>query len=296
MAAKKKDSKGIVLIATGHVYYGRYAYQLATSIRFTDPEIGITLLTDGTATGQLNNLQRSIFDEVKVIDNKYLTRKGQPSYIKPKVYLNELTPYDRTIYLDVDMIHPPKRQFAELFDMLEGTEWAVQNWGAIDLAKTTEGRHIPWIDTEDIVSAYKLKEGKLYNYCSEFIYFEKTANTKKYFSAVQKVYETPGVRFLDFSGTVPDELAFSIASAKLKFYPKFDNWRPIYWEHKEKQRIDGADLNNSYWGYSLGGAITSNWSKKVYNNLLNFYVNKTGLTMPLQARDKRSFLTNRAVI
>lgn len=53
--------QGIILIATGHPYYGRMAYNLALTIKACE-EFPVALVHNDSAIKHLNDSQRGIFD------------------------------------------------------------------------------------------------------------------------------------------------------------------------------------------------------------------------------------------
>jgi hypothetical protein len=91
---------GILLIALGNEYYGKLAYNLILSIR-KNSNIPITIYANGNALNYLNE-NISTFDIVELPKEYYNNNKVSLCNIKTS--LNVLSPYDKTLYLDVDSI------------------------------------------------------------------------------------------------------------------------------------------------------------------------------------------------
>jgi len=290
----KNKTKGILLIAINHPYYGDMAYNLALSIKKNAPNVNISILKDINGIRYLQPDQLEIFDKLITCPDEYTTFRGRKNYLKPKVYLNHFTPYDCTLYLDVDMILTPQKSIETLLNELEGVEFTMQNRGYLDLSKDVaeDTKSTIWAKDSDIKNEFNFKEGKLYNLSSEVIYFENTKNTKALFIEAQKLFESPKVKYVDFADGIPDELPFSIAMVIKKMYPHQDNWRPIFWESFDRVQPQEKIIYQKYYGISLGGNIVPNYTRKIYLNLVSFYGMKT--KKPL--KNKRDFLENRKTI
>ena len=56
--------RGIITIALKHSLYGRYAYNLALSIKANDPSIPVCVIADEKGIAHLHEGQRLIFDQI----------------------------------------------------------------------------------------------------------------------------------------------------------------------------------------------------------------------------------------
>jgi len=106
---KKKSSTGILLVAVNHPYYGNYAFQLALSLLQTSPKMKISLAHNGSGIGHLTANQLEIFDKVIRVKDSILEVNGRRETMRFKAFLNDITPYDETLYLDADMLWLPRR-------------------------------------------------------------------------------------------------------------------------------------------------------------------------------------------
>ena len=289
---------GVVLFAMGHPYYGYMAHQLAMSLKYGSPDVKIALFIDDRGGQYLDKHKQSVFDKILKMPKEYTTFKGRQNFLKPKVYLNHLSPWDNTLYLDVDMIWNPKRKVGDFLNNLQGIPLTMKNNGHIDMAKSKDldSKYIIWATTRDVMTAHGFKSGRLYNLSSEVIYFEKSKKTDQFWSDAQELFSKPNVKHVDFADGVPDELPFTIAMAKNKIYPHTDNWRPVFWESFEKKQPIERDLWGSHWALSLGGNIVPKYTKRVYDNLIRWYGNQFGCKNIWFAKDKRSFIQSRQTI
>ena len=295
MASKK--TKGIILLALNHPYYGELAFNLAMSLKFTSPNLSITLLADAGGMAYLTADKQKLFDGIILCPETYSTFRGRKNYLKPKVYLNHFTPYDKTLFLDVDMIMTPKKSIESLMDDCNGVAFTMQNRGHLDLEHgNLDNGFIIWANSKEIKESHGFTTGKLYNLSSELIYWEKGKKSDNIFTDAQRLLESPGVKYTDFAGGVPDELPFAISMIKNDCYPHIDTWRPIYWESFDKVQPTEGDINSKYFGVSLGGNIIPNYTKKIYTNLVKFYGRHHGVTIHGPVKDKRQFLTDRKSI
>lgn len=284
--------KGILIIALGHPNYGRMALNLAISLKYTS-KLPIVLAHDNSAISQIQgNLDK--FDELVLVPEKAYHRRGMKEYIKAKTAIYNLSPFEETIYLDADMLWLPKRPIDLLFDELKETDLAIQSRGTVDLTQN----HLPerssfWCDLNE----YKKEYGgdKFYSLSSEFIYFKKTKENKKFFSDSAKIYDSLKVSHTVFAGGIPDELVFNISMLQNCIENYKDFYTPIYWEQAERKNLQPSEMYQRYFGYSAGGKIYSNNEKKFYDNLSQFYGTHSGVHY-FKLKDKMKYLPERANI
>ena len=288
------SKKGIVILALGHHYYGEMAANLAASIRQSNKDIPIALFYFGDALVTLSENKISLFSSITLVKDKYIKKGEKLSYLKPKTYLDILSPFEETIYIDADVlwfghIHNIEEQFNKLADI----DFSMTNIGFIDLATNELPKdYVLWADLNEVKQAYKLTNGKYYSYNSEFIYFKKTEKVKAYFKEVRKIYDKPLIEVKPFSNDLPDEFAFSIASITTDTYPHLDNWRVLFWK-----RYNGAkkleDITNNYFGYSFGGHSIDEWTRTHYSILATANAAKVGIPDVHIIQSKRRFAEGR---
>lgn len=279
-------SKGFILIATHHALYHRFAVTLANSIKSFNNNIQITLLSD-------RPIDNKLFDNVIVLPQNIVK-----SATSAKVHIYDLSPYDETIYLDVDMIWLTNNSPEKLFEQFAGIDFTMSNEGYHEVGgrDTTNKQYPYWGDLKEMIETYGIK--KLYKLRSEFIYFKKSDKVKRLFDKAKEVFEKPLTVTVSFNGGgVADEYAFNVASGVCELYPHKDNWTPIYWawEH-DKYRLKRRQIISDYYAYSLGGNRNKPEQAKFFNDLSKYFSKLTGLTYPMEAKNKREHIQTRVKI
>ena len=268
------NKQGVVILALGHAYWGRWAYNLAMSIKFSSPKMPITLLYSDAGKTHIHDV--TFFDKMIEIPPEHYTTNGRISYLRAKTCIYKLSPYKETVYLDADMIWLPQTPIDNLFDSLVDVDFTMANRGFMDLNdEDLSDTFGVWASPKHIKEVFNFKEGKFYNLSSEMIYFKKKKNIGKLFSDASKYYDDETYNHVYFNGGMPDELPFTIAMIKNKIYPHIDNYLPVYWEAATNppRRLSGAELN-AFMAYSMGGHIPHPTMKKTYNNFVQFYYKK----------------------
>jgi hypothetical protein len=203
-------TNGILLIALGGVSYAKWAANMAASLRFHSPDVKIHLAhSEGFETNFTEVEKLKLFDSFSVIPKEYYTNeKGKFAPGKCKLYMNLYTPFNRTIYIDVDgcAIKDIKPIFESLKDravvsqVVSTTETGAESWAC------------QWMSLKDTLKTYNIKgKFRLEELNSSFMYFDKDKNKcKDYFEAAQRCYIDDYVS--TWGGSFPDELAFNVAT------------------------------------------------------------------------------------
>lgn len=279
--------KGIIILALGHAYWGRWAYNLAMSIKYNSPDANITLLYAGNGISHITDT--SLFHKMIEVDSKHYTTDGRLEYMKTKTALYKLSPYKETLYFDADTIWIKGRTVDQLFDELKDVDFTMANRSWMSL--TDEGLSDEfgvWASPKHIKEHFGFKEGRFYNLSSEMIYFKKDKEVAKLFKDAFDLWDAP-INHKFFNGGMPDELPFTISMIKNGLYPHRDNYKPFYWEAATQPplRLENADLK-TYYAYSMGGINAHPIMKKTYNNFVKFYCKQFGNPTPYLWIDKQS--------
>lgn len=286
-------SKGVLLIALGNEHYKKMAITLAVSIRVNDPGVKISIVTDlntGISEGYLldrNKFEKDLFDKIIIADEQDYTVGGAKQFIRAKLLAYQLSPYEETIFLDVDQVLIPNRKISVLFDELKEVDITFSNTGPA-------GSSV-WVDIAEVKAKYGDKP--FWNFHSELFYFKKGEVARKYFASALKVYDKANLKsaFKFAGGRMADELAFQIASMQTGIYPHKENWTPNFWyvRHPKLSSKFPYELQG-FITYSIGGASIPPYIRNSYNNLAAYYYSKAGLQNPYKVKDKRSYLPERA--
>jgi hypothetical protein len=274
--------KGILINALGHPYFGRYAYNLAVTIKAVE-KIPICLVHDYSAVSHLTEEQLEIFD-IRI-----------PSSLSPscgsKLHAYDLSPFEKTLVLDADMIWLPKHNPSDLFDSLEGIKFTAITEGSTDKPSS---HYFFWGHIEEIREKYKIA-GVVHQLRTEVMYFERDEAVERMFKKAQEIYLNPGLKYVkEFAGGVPDEMALNIAAGIEGIEPHDNTWKPSYWAQLFQNQIPPLDqLYREYYLLSAGGNINTQNVKNLYNTLVKAQSPKLGLAFCFPIQSKHSFLENR---
>lgn len=298
-------NKGILLIALGHPHYGRMAANLASSIRCLGKDVNIHLVHSGESISHLTPEHKALFTSMAVCPSEFYTKNGKIVYLKAKTCAYELSPFDETILMDVDLILLGQKSMKQLFEELKQLDFTMQNRGHFDLnTPQVDAGYSMWCNIKEVKEKYET-DGKFYQLASEFIYFKRSDENKKYFDLVREVFDSPKVNTVihnkgkkiadNFGGDLPDELAFDIASAVLKKYPHKENFVPVFWFAADK-KADMSRLSKDYYGYSIGGNSLPVPVMHKYTGLCRYYAKQLGLPFHYSVQSKRQWLPERKKI
>ncbi|HUM47977.1 MAG TPA: hypothetical protein PLD84_13690 [Chitinophagales bacterium] len=281
-----KMEKGIIIIGAGDPYYGRLAINNAASIRSHDANIPILIYTTAGCipSSVMETVHKSNITIDLLPEESYIA-EGKVNYFRPKTYLYALSPFEKTICLDADMLWLPSIKPERVFKELEGSKFSCSNEGFVDVktgvSNTTRWYQF-WADYDEIIGAYgvRLKE-KFYQLRTEFIYFEKCKEAKRLFGVAQKIYDEKKLSYSSIAGVVPDELAFNIASSVLGLYPHKDRWCPAYWWFRRYMMREGNmnvfEIQFKFPLLSIGGNKQQEYVLTFYNQRAEGYTKKIGL-------------------
>lgn len=275
--------RGIVIVACGHPYYGRLAYNLALSVKAVDSDFPIACIHSESSLSHLSEDRRKVFDH-------FILLPGGHGF-GCKLHLDVLSPFEQTLYLDADMAWMPKRRPEELFEELEQFEFTSITEGHTE---DKSPKYYFWADPEEIRAKYKVN-GRIYQWRSEVMYFKRTARVKKMFSKAREIYSNPDLKsIIRFGNQVPDELAINIACAIYDIHPHIYKWCPALWPRLHGNNgASGADVYSKYYLLSCGSNYATGDLKKLYNEILKSaaFKMKTQHIFPLM--DKKSFIPDR---
>lgn len=292
--------KGILLLALGHPFYGNYAATLAASIKFNYPELPIALACAGDAINHIKGDKRlSLFDHLIDIPKECYQTDGKDTFIKAKNYMYDFSPFESTLFLDVDMIIFPRNAssgtvglntfFAEM--EINNIDFTIANRDFMNFTEPDErlSGYSLWANIAEVKKAYKFKDERYYSCHSEFVYFTKCKKNDKFFETVKDITENLKVKHTIFGGGIPDELPFAIAMAKHKQYPHQTGYIKIFWENTEKSKAfsNVSQMYKDWFGMSLGGNDSQKDTVKLYNTLAAFYGNKLGVRFMPYFRKKQ---------
>lgn len=279
--------QGLLTIALKHPLYGRFAYNLALSVKSADPSQRISVIGDSAALSHLHEGQKMIFD--RIIEPAPDEVKNKP--LTCKFYLNELTPYtEETLFVDADMIFSPMCNFNKLWSDMEQVDWTMANRGVNDPNKGIS----EWVDAGKLKEAYG-EVSQWVDLSSEWIYWKNTPLSDSIFVEARAYYEENKLHTRQFAGDKPDEPFFNLALNKIQHKPHAMPFQPTYWQPAVRKVLGAMDIKRHYYAFSAGGNHLPPHQFKVYNEFLknaSYRMNMPGLTIT----HKRSQLKERTHI
>lgn len=254
----------ILTISVGSHKYAEMAFNLAVSAKFLDKGVKVAVLTDGIIAGR----GEDIFDVV-------IPFKGNP--FEAKTRLPELTPFERTLYLDADTVCLPGMKLGSL----DGHSFAIHNYGWFD---TSKGWRSPWAtfdEIKQIVTGCNRLPGPVPAYQTSGIYFDNSQANVDLFSLAHSFYGKIQSK-VTVKGFQPDELAFSCAGAVLQ-HQGAD--LPIAFPDTPGAR---AEILRKYQFLSLAGEIIPRSAQDIYRNVTTTAAAGLGLrAFPFDLKAKR---------
>ena len=285
--------KGVVLLALGDPrVYSKYAYNLAVSIKQCSPETEITIVYNSGSLSHLDEIELFHFDRKIICPPSYYTTDGRTEYVKAKLYLDKLTPYEKTIFFDVDMVFSPYKKMNTLWSELDGLQFTMACRGESEV----DAGQSAWVDLSEIKQYYGFTSW--YDLSSEVIYFEKSDLVNKIFEDARTYYHQSVLNVREFAGGKPDEPFFCLSMLSNNIRPHLMPYKPSYWEYANGDKgkyINEQDLWNNYYLLSMGGKVPSPRIEKIYNNAMKYYGHNKGVGY-YDAIHKGKFLTERSLI
>ena len=283
--------KGIILIAYGDNFYSRLAHNLLVSLKYHNKDLDVAICIAKEGFNLLSDKEKQLFDIViDIPENYYTNSDGSVDPYKIKLHLDELTPFKRTMYLDVDMVWNNFKTPLELIDSLSGESFRIICREKIKC--DSDKLRSSWVDLKEVESQYGIEY--IYDISSELIYFESDTTI---FKLARKIYEDKLVKVSKFGLGTPDEVYLMIAMALSNVSYENDSWEPTYWEPRHYPRQHSRDFISKYYALSIGGAFVTNHIKNIYENLCKHYFYSLGIgTSPFQLINKSRVFNERRKI
>ncbi len=250
--------RGIVTMALKHALYGKYAYNLALSIKSADMRQQVAVIADEEGLRHLHPGQRMIFD--------YIIPPAVEKPLVNKFHLINLSPFDETLFVDADMIFSPLANFEEYWNSMKDVQWTMANRGKDDLVKGIS----EWTTKEDLQEAYGLvpySTWEWYDLSSEWIYFKKNDLSYTIFANAEKYYDDNYLKVRPFAGDRPDEPYFNLALNSIPHEPHQVPYQPTYWQPAMKGFPGAMAIKKGWMAFSVGGKLIPQQQQAVYDEL-----------------------------
>lgn len=285
----KPKTMGVLLIAAGHPYYGQMAVNLAMTLKASGA-CNITLCWHGDALNHFDSERRNLFDSIKKIPDEYITDNGKFTPFKSKLFIDKLSDYDHTLYLDVDMAWFMKHNIAAVMRSMLNIPFAVETRGSVVEIGSSES--YLWADLHELK---QIASGKIHGIHSEFIWFDRSdVKVNELFNCARELYSDSKKVSKEFAGEIPDELPLALAMNRLGIEPHKSEFIPAYWhllDFKKGTSIEYA-MNNHY-AYSVGGNATPAMVIDRYNRIVKAAAMHFKISNIWRLKPKRQWLPQR---
>lgn len=254
--------KGVTIIALNKASYFHAAYNLAVSIRYYNPSINITLLSDGLHRVHCTELVLSAFD--KIIEMERSDYEDEMGWFQPglaKISMYRYIPYQEAIYVDADSlclqdIGPLFNECSSKGGFIYGHVIGTGGY-TDDIPYNIWGRNPYQFKFFDIS-----EDGTLNTLNSSWLYIKKCPEAEKIFHELRtywdKGYGLENLRSKWGDRTYPDELFFNGVLAKHGITPRIG--REIMFFGNELDKRTYTELHSDYLFMTLygNGKVTVN--------------------------------------
>lgn len=291
-------TKGVLLIATGHSNYIKMAFNMALSLRVTNPECLIALAHSKGLNELLSHNEKSYFNKFVEIPEELYTYKGEIEHPMVKTRMYELSPWDHTLYFDVDSVWFNTKKISDLFSELEGEPVSFQCKDKFDI-QTEWGClwNVKQGGLKAIREIYNITDNRdIYELQSSMMYFEKGEIAKNFFETAHECYIKRPFEFFTWANGIPDELVFNIATALCNITLKKFPYKPLYFIDYAHPR-ERTKIMNDYYALSMAGNWLPNPVVEFYNSLVkwNYTRHQAHIRFPYLWKNKKEFLPERQI-
>lgn len=264
--------QGILLVIFGHNSYGKWAYNLAHSIKhYSDIPIHI-VCEESTVAG----LDMAIFDTIQYTTFE-TTPSGKYDVAEIKTSLIKYSPFEKTIYLDADGV--ALKDIAPLFDAIFKSHSVYSQ--AISAGKKTDSLNYTWASNDTLWGHFDLKEDAVYpSIQSSLIAFDKSKQAKEFFKKLKENYANPvDLKAQNFtwgnSQSQPDELYYGATFAQMGITPALE-LQPVFFPHTHTNKL--TEIVNNHYLMAMYGAnnLVKPFAKDFYDRQMHMVMRRGG--------------------
>lgn len=285
------DKTGIIMVALGYQLYGSCAINLAMSLKSHEPLVKICLVHDNESISHFTEEEKNLFDILKLADTVDYTLNGKKEYQRMKLCVNKYTPFEDTLYIDVDTLWFPGKSVIELFNKLKNYSFYIGQNGTYDpvTKKRTNANYTYWENPTKISNYFKLKN-KLPQTISGVFYFKNNEWNEKIFTRCLQIYNDKFAPCVKWANGKPDEYCFNVALSEAAY--EQENCHFVYFD-KTNGIMERQKIHNNFWGIAAGGNRLSVEITALYNELVNLFVEQFGFKTKHLHIDKANIIKER---
>jgi hypothetical protein len=250
---------GVLLIAMGKANYGRLVAALVETIKSASPQVPVALAWSGDVLSGVGQA-RGLFDHLIPLRE---VLPAQPEYSQAfytKLCVDQLTPFDQTIFIDADSLIYPGVDLRKEFWRYAGHDFVPTTSLVWQLDALPPGAaYLGLGPIAPVVKYFGLKHPMLQLH-SYYFYFASRSKAKDVFECARDVYRTIAADVDNFRSQlthdrlIADELALGIATSMVGASPYFEHHQPIvetglFFEGPER------GFESCYLGFSASGYL-----------------------------------------
>lgn len=239
------------------------------SVKAYEPSIQIALVHDNKAIAHLKPEEKALFNNLIVADASDYTIDGGTQYQRMKLCANKYSPFQNSLYIDVDTMWFPEKRITDLIDHLKGFDFFIGKNGEYDPAtrKKTGLNYTYWGEVWKIQRYHRLKN-PMPQTISGVYWFKRCDFTDRLFNRALEIYADKKAPCNKWANGKPDEYCFNVALSEMGYQQI--NSHIVYFD-KTNGNIPREQMFNNFWGMAAGGNRLTERVKDLYNDLVNLY-------------------------
>lgn len=285
---------GILIIAAGHKNYGQLSGTLAMSLRANGCNLPICVAHTPDTLSRLTDEYLGFITDFVLVKEHQMTLSGETCFIKIKAHMNELSPYDNTLFLDADIIMLNNGKINEILKELETVDFAIKNSGFTKFdSEKIKPDSMQWANLLEVKEKFGFTDEEIWNVHSEFIWWKKSEENNRLFAKWVENFENIRVENIEFASCIPDELPLWISMCQTGHKPHKENFHPTFWPMDSAKTMRIKDLKDDYCGVSIGGNSISESQKNNYDILVTLFARQMNLRQKFLCQPKKRWLPER---
>lgn len=258
------------------------------SIKAYEPAIQICLVHDEKAISHLSDTEKSLFDILKVADPIDYTIEGKTQYQRMKLCAYKYSPFESSLYIDVDTLWFPEKKISDLIDRLQAHNFFIGKNGEFDPGTKKHVSRVEEIDQDGNKKVTLVQAPNNYTYWGEIwkiqryhrlknsipqtisgvFWFKKCSFCDALFTRTLEIYADKKAPCNKWANGKPDEYCFNVALSEMAY--EQPNTHFVYFD-KTNGNLTREVMFNNYWGMAAGGNRLSEAVRSLYNDLVNLY-------------------------
>lgn len=262
---------GVIILSLKKPAYSLAAFNLALSIKHYNPNINITLVSDGEHRKHFHPEHYLQFNWIKEIDKDHYTGQDgtfQPALGKLNVY--RYSGYKRTLYIDADSL--VLQDLMPMFEKLKGSRFK----------SNVIEQYTQWTTKEMFNSFFGVDFGATVN--SSWFYFEDNTVFEQANSFYSKDFDVQNIK-PKWGGTLPDEMFINASLTRLNIDAKVDFEVMFFGNLVDKRTLE--ELQNDFFAFTLYGGMKTVRGIYVdfYDRICNKMCRQLGIQHKFKAKD-----------